>query len=193
MSETLKWQFERRFLPLMSQESKWLWAQDMISQVELSKAASSFLFAVSEYLDSYIGNQLSETFVFCVLFFHLCVCAKSLQSCLTLCNSMDCSPPGFSVHGILQARILEWVAMPPPGELPDPRIKLTSPGRRTVFPACPLTGWISPLFPLEPHPQLLPLLAMFPCDFSGSLMPLWLQFQLSFFQLILGQRGEETF
>ena len=42
----------------------------------------------------------------------LCVCAKLLQSCLTLCNPMDCSPPGSSVHGILQARILEWVAMP---------------------------------------------------------------------------------
>ena len=34
------------------------------------------------------------------------------QACLTLRNSMDCSPPGFSVHGIFQARILEWVAMP---------------------------------------------------------------------------------
>ena len=34
------------------------------------------------------------------------------QSCLTLCNPMDCSPPGSSVHGILQARMLEWVAMP---------------------------------------------------------------------------------
>ena len=34
------------------------------------------------------------------------------QSCLTLCNPMDCSPPGSSVHGISQARILEWVAMP---------------------------------------------------------------------------------
>ena len=34
------------------------------------------------------------------------------QSCLTLCDPMDCSPPGFSVHGILQARMLEWVAMP---------------------------------------------------------------------------------
>ena len=32
--------------------------------------------------------------------------------CLTLCNPMDCSPPGFSLHGILQARILEWVAIP---------------------------------------------------------------------------------
>ena len=34
------------------------------------------------------------------------------QSCLILCDFMDCSPPGSSVHGILQARILEWVAMP---------------------------------------------------------------------------------
>ena len=34
------------------------------------------------------------------------------QSCLTLCDPMDCSPPGSSVHGILQARILECVAMP---------------------------------------------------------------------------------
>ena len=34
------------------------------------------------------------------------------QSCPTLCNPMDCSPPGSSDHGIFQARILEWVAMP---------------------------------------------------------------------------------
>ena len=33
------------------------------------------------------------------------------QSCPTLCDPMDCSPPGSSVHGILQARILEWVAI----------------------------------------------------------------------------------
>ena len=33
------------------------------------------------------------------------------QSCPTVCNPMDCSPPGSSVHGILQARILEWVAI----------------------------------------------------------------------------------
>ena len=76
------------------------------------------------------------------------MCAKSLQSCLTLCNTMDCSPPGSSVHAILQARLLEWVAMPSsrrssqpgdqtqvswqeywsglsfpsPGDLPDPRL-----------------------------------------------------------------------
>ena len=37
--------------------------------------------------------------------------AKSLQSCPTLCNPMDCSPPGLSIHGILQARTLEWAAI----------------------------------------------------------------------------------
>ena len=48
--------------------------------------------------------------------------ARSLQSCLTLCNPMDCSPPGSSVHGILQARILEWLLFPSSGDLPDPEI-----------------------------------------------------------------------
>ena len=42
----------------------------------------------------------------------VCMCVKLLQSCPTLYDPMDCSLPGFSVHGILQARILEWVAMP---------------------------------------------------------------------------------
>ena len=39
---------------------------------------------------------------------------KSFQSCLTLCDPMDYNPPASSVHGILLARILEWVAMPSP-------------------------------------------------------------------------------
>ena len=41
----------------------------------------------------------------------VCVCVKSLQLCPTLCDAVDCSPPGSSVHRILQARILEWVAI----------------------------------------------------------------------------------
>ena len=49
------------------------------------------------------------------------VCAKLLQSCLTLCNPMDCSPPGCSIHGILQARILQWVAMPSSRASSQPR------------------------------------------------------------------------
>ena len=40
------------------------------------------------------------------------VCVKLLQSCPTLCGPIDCSPPGFSVLGILQARILQWVVVP---------------------------------------------------------------------------------
>ena len=49
------------------------------------------------------------------------------QLCLTLCNPMDCSLPGSSVHGILQARILEWVTIPFSRDLPDPGIKPWSP------------------------------------------------------------------
>ena len=45
------------------------------------------------------------------------------QSCPTLCDPMDCSPPGSSVPGILQARILEWVVIPSPGNHQDPGIK----------------------------------------------------------------------
>ena len=48
-------------------------------------------------------------------------CAQLFQSCLTLCHPMDCSPPGSSVHGILQARILEGVAMPSSRGLSQPR------------------------------------------------------------------------
>ena len=43
-----------------------------------------------------------------IISFHGCLVT---QLCLTLCDPMDCSPPGSSVHGILQARIVEWVAI----------------------------------------------------------------------------------
>ena len=51
------------------------------------------------------------------------VCAKSLQSCPTLCNPMDYSLPGSSVQGILQARILERVGMPSSRGSSRPRIE----------------------------------------------------------------------
>ena len=56
-----------------------------------------------------------------------CLCAHSLWSCLTLCDPMICSLSGSSVHEILQARTLEWVAMPSSGDLPNPGIKLRFP------------------------------------------------------------------
>ena len=70
------------------------------------------------------------------------VCVLVTQSCLTLCNPMNCSPPaffvhgilqaripepGFSVYGILQARILEWIAIPFSEDLPNPGIQPWSP------------------------------------------------------------------
>ena len=49
------------------------------------------------------------------------------QLCLTLCDPVDCSLPGSSIHGILQARILEWIAISFSGDLPNPGIKPVSP------------------------------------------------------------------
>ena len=54
------------------------------------------------------------------------MCACEL-SCVWLCDPMDCSPPGSSVHGIFQARILKWVAFSLPGDLPSPGINHASP------------------------------------------------------------------
>ena len=61
------------------------------------------------------SNKTSTSHFYQGYQFYTCVHAKSLQSCLTPCNPMDCSPPGSSVHGILQARILEWAATPSSG------------------------------------------------------------------------------
>ena len=59
-----------------------------------------------------------------MLMFSLRVFALSFRSCPTLCDPVDGSPAGASDHGVLQARILEWVAMPSPGDLPNPGITL---------------------------------------------------------------------
>ena len=61
------------------------------------------------------------------------MCVQLLQSCLTLCNPMDCSPPGASVRGILQARIVEWVAMSSPGDRPSPGIEPESLCRQILY------------------------------------------------------------
>ena len=55
-----------------------------------------------------------------------------MLSHIWLCNPMDCSPPGSSVHGILQARYWSGLSCPPPGDLPDPGIELSSPMSPTL-------------------------------------------------------------
>ena len=76
---------------------------------------------------------IPKMLMFALAIYCLCMSAKLLQSCLTLCNPMDCSPPVSSVHGILQVRILY---IPSPGDLPTPGIKfmsLMSPELAAVF------------------------------------------------------------
>ena len=73
------------------------------------------------------------------IYARICVCACSIaQSCLTLWNPMDCSPPGSSVHGILQTRILQWVAMPFSRVSSPPRDQtqisyISCPGRQVLY------------------------------------------------------------
>ena len=63
----------------------------------------------------YVGVWEGNTF-----FEHLSVHTQLLQSCLTLCDPMYGSPPGSSVHGILQQEHWSGLPFPPPGGLPDP-------------------------------------------------------------------------
>ena len=74
-----------------------------------------------------IGRPLQPTIFMSALEIWPYVRTLVIQSCLTLCDPMDCSPPGSSVHGLLQVRILEWAALPSPGDLLGPGIELRSP------------------------------------------------------------------
>ena len=77
------------------------------------------------------------------------------QSCLVLCHPGDCSPLAASVHGILQARILEWVAFPSLGNFPNSGIKPSSPALQADSLLCelwrsPTCKWLSHVTSLEP-------------------------------------------
>ena len=105
------------------------------------------------------------------LFSFSCMHAKSLHSCPTLCNPMACSPPGSSIHGILQARILEWVAMPSFMGSSQPRDQTQG---SLMFPT--LAGRFLPLAP-PGKPLSIPTLGqrpfsvvcvMFPKGYGGS-------------------------
>ena len=74
--------------------------------------------------------KIINIIAYCGSFFpsllYVCQCAKSLQSCPTLCNPMDYSPPGSSVHGIFQAKIWSGLPCHSPGNLPHPGVEPTS-------------------------------------------------------------------
>ena len=70
------------------------------------------------------GRELGDWRCVCMC---VCVCVLVAQSCPTLCDSMDCSSPGPSVQGILQERILEWLAIPFSRGSSQPRDQTWSP------------------------------------------------------------------
>ena len=90
---------------------------------------SGIVLSLSAFVKVIIINSATATVIFSFIppqIPTVCLHAKSLQSCMTLCNPIDHSPPGSYVHGILLARILEWLPCPPPGNLPDRGIEPAS-------------------------------------------------------------------
>ena len=116
--ESLGWAFPRQWEPVALLKESGLhipWFQ--------RKLGMTIFLTVLETRDNSVVNLSSPqilfsylllpwTFLFLFIFLLKYVCAKSLQLCPSLCDPMDCSSPGSSVYGILQARILEWVVMP---------------------------------------------------------------------------------
>ena len=85
--------------------------------------SSQYLNAQFITIFSYFKNMAYINFI---VIFYVYVCANSLQLCLTLWDPMDGSSPGSSVLGILQARILEWVAISSSRGFSHPRVQPTS-------------------------------------------------------------------
>ena len=90
--------------------------------------------------------SLYQKFVSVTFFetFHIiCVCVLVAQSCPTLCDPMDCSPPGSSVHRIFQTRILEWVAISSSRGSSQSRdqTRISCIGRSVLYPS---TTWEAP-------------------------------------------------
>ena len=96
---TLKSLFQHR-----SSKASTLWCSAFFT-VQLSHSYMTTGKTIALTRRTFVGKVMS------LLFNMLSAAAKSLQSCLTLCDPIDCSSPGSAVPGILQARTLEWVAI----------------------------------------------------------------------------------
>ena len=82
-----------------------------VSNLFLNYWSFSCTAGITYYLITFQTSRTKVWPLFSFCFCNLCLCAKLLQLCPTLCDPVNCSLPGSSVHGILQARILEWLAM----------------------------------------------------------------------------------
>ena len=103
------------FCPFLLWEFKSCWLQQAANKTQ----AACCLDRNTEIYPLALGPCALHTHTFSTSYFHSLVflwmqhsCCLVAKSCPIICNPVDCSPPGSSVYGILQARILEWVAMP---------------------------------------------------------------------------------
>ena len=115
MSETPSISYSRR--SLSSTVSHLLSLLESVSLPSCSLSASPCMEAVILHYCTFQGTVLYDLkcFIFCVYCFLHIICSEMTitqsLSCVQLCDPMDCNLPGSSVHGILQAKILEWVAI----------------------------------------------------------------------------------
>ena len=102
-------------------------------------------FSDNPSLPSTLGHPGSDSYhyrsILILLEFYICLCAKLLQLCPTICDPMGCSPSVSSVHRILQARILEWVAISFSRGPSQPRFGtcvsyISSTGRQVLYHHC---------------------------------------------------------
>ena len=110
-----------------------------------------------------------------------CTCMHA-QSCPALCAPLDYSPPGSPVHEILQARLLKWVAIPPPGDLPNPSdwtwvSYVSCTGRWVLYHGCHLWSPASLDADLLLNSYVL-ILNLPSCDFAESKLVLFSLFRL---------------
>ena len=116
------WFFWLSILQMADRESSWLWATPWESKAVNSQGGCSYKPMQMTFRGSIMMWASSyDKFPLICLYLYTCMLAQLLQSCPTLCNPMDCSPQGSSVHGILEARILEWVPMPSSRRFLQPR------------------------------------------------------------------------
>ena len=119
----LLWHREQTKLPILSLLSPLnaIPSQKGLDQVKIPH----FIIMVSYYFHLWTVSTWRQSWS--CSHFHICCFCLAAKLCPTLCDPMDYSQPGSSVHGIFQERILGRVACLPPGDLPDSGIKLVAP------------------------------------------------------------------
>ena len=112
----------------------------------MSSPAALFSFCLQSFpaFNNAFNISQGNVCVFVCVYMYISLLLLVARSCPTLLQPVDCIPPGSSVHGISQARILEWVAFPSPGDLPDPGTEPESSSLQAD--SLPLSHWGCPMY-----------------------------------------------